>query len=182
VVNLNPEIWASIIGLDCAGIDIEGENVFDAYDKSSFVNSISKACIAPLEYSNFSVMQLKFDDRILHWIIAKMIICKQNNFGRIDNFDLQVMWLIKNRIKVNWPLFLCNKTTTYKLYVSKKLPFLSFLGLVLKESGVLTSDSLLTKPNSRSGLDKGIVNKMHYCQDTMVSGSIPMVTSGYMMT
>jgi len=111
-------------------------------------------------------MQLKCDAQILHRIIAKIIICKQDNFGRIDNFDLQVMWLIKNKIKVNWPLFLCNKMISYKLDVSKNLPFPSFLGLVLSENRILTSNHLLTKPNPRSGLDNGAVNKMHYYQDS----------------
>jgi len=52
------------------------------------------------------------------------------------------------------------------LDVSKKLPFPSFLGLVLQDNGILTSDPLLTKPNPRSGLDNGDVNKMHYYQDS----------------
>jgi len=74
VVHSNPEIWARLTGLECTGVDIESENVFAGYDKNSFVVSISKACIAPLEYSNFNVMQLRCDDRILHWIIEKMIL------------------------------------------------------------------------------------------------------------
>jgi hypothetical protein len=119
VVTLTPTIWASVAGLECVGVDIESENVFADYDKVSFVQSISKTCIAPLEYSNFSAMQLKCVDRILHWIIVKIIICKQDNFGKIDNFDLQVLWLIKNRIKVNWSLFLCNRMVSYKLCFQK---------------------------------------------------------------
>jgi len=54
----------------------------------------------------------------------------------------------------------------YKLDVSKKLLFPSFLGLVLKENEIITFESLLTKPNPRSGLDNGDVNKMHYYQDS----------------
>jgi len=101
VVTLNPRIWASVAGLECAGVNIQNENVFVDYDKDSLVQGISKSFIAPLEFPNFSAMQLKCDDRMLHWIIAKVIICKQDYFGIIDNLDLQVMWLIKNRIKVN---------------------------------------------------------------------------------
>jgi len=67
---------------------------------------------------------------------------------------------------MNWPLFMFNRMITYKLDVSKKLPFPSFLGLVLKENEIVTSDPLLTKPNPRSGLDNGAVNKMHYHQDS----------------
>jgi len=41
-----------------------------------------------------------------------------------------------------------------------------FLGLVLNENEILSSDPLLTKPSSRSGLDNGDVNKIHYYQDS----------------
>lgn len=54
---------------------------------------------------------------------------------------------------------------SYNLDNSKRLPHPSFLGCVLSSNGVQSNDTLLTKPNSRSGLDIGVVNKMHYYQD-----------------
>jgi len=54
---------------------------------------------------------------------------------------------------------------SFKLDVSKKLPFPSFLSLVLSENGILKFNPLLTNPDPRSGLDNGDVNKMHYYQD-----------------
>jgi len=51
-----------------------------------------------------------------------------------------------------------------------KLPYLSFLGLVIKENGVETADTLLIKPNPRIGLDNDVVNKMHYYQDSRNNG------------
>jgi hypothetical protein len=165
VVSLSPNSWTNVTGLVCEGVNIESDNTFTNYDKTAFVQSVSKSCIVPLEYSNFSAMQLKCNDKILHWIIAKIILCKQENFGRIDDLDLRLMWLIKNRTLVNWPLFFCNRMVSYRLDNSKRLPYPSFLGCVLSSSGVQSSDTFLTKPNPRSGLDIGAVNKMHYYQD-----------------
>jgi len=79
---------------------------------------------------------------------------------------MRLMWLIKNRIKVNWPLFFYNMMMSYKLDNSKKLPYPSFLGCVLIDNDVRTEDTRLTKPNPRSGLDKAAVNKLHYYQDS----------------
>jgi len=33
--------------------------------------------------------------------MMKVIIAEQNNYGRIDDHDLQVMWVLKNKIKIN---------------------------------------------------------------------------------
>jgi len=49
VVTLSPSMWSNLTGMECAGVDIESEDVFARYDKNSFVGSISKSCIAPLE-------------------------------------------------------------------------------------------------------------------------------------
>lgn len=110
-------------------------------------------------------MQLKCDDRILHWIVAKVIMSKQGNYGRIDDFALRLMWLIKSIIKVNWPLYFCNRTMSYKLDTFKKLPYPSFLAEVLKDNEIHSANTLLTKPSTKSGLDKGVVNMTHYYQD-----------------
>ncbi|KEH17110.1 transmembrane protein, putative [Medicago truncatula] len=110
-------------------------------------------------------MQLKCNDMILHLIIAKIILRMQENFGRIDDLDLRLMWLIKNRTLVNWPLFFYNKMVSYKLDNIKRLPYPSLLGCVLSSNGVRSDDTLLTKPNPRNGLDIGVVNTMHYYLD-----------------
>jgi len=69
------------------------------------------------------------------------------------------MWLIKNKIKVNWPLFFCNRMMLYKLDNKNKLPYPSFLS---RDNEVFSVGRLLTTPSSKSGLDKGEIGRMHY--------------------
>jgi len=45
---------------------------------------------------------VKCFDRMLHWVIVKVIIAKQNNYGRIVDEYLQVIWVLKKRIKIKW--------------------------------------------------------------------------------
>jgi len=66
VVSLSPDSWSNLTGLACEGVNIESGTTFTNYDKIAFVQSISKSCIVPLDYSNFSAIQLKCSDRILH--------------------------------------------------------------------------------------------------------------------
>lgn len=56
-------------------------------------------------------------------------------------FSIQVMWMLKNKIKINQPMFIC---------------FLSSLGQL---SIQLVS---LTTPHDESGLDDRVVGRMHY--------------------
>jgi len=105
-------------------------------------------------------------DRVLHWVVVKIIMCKQHNYGRINDYDLSVMWLLKNKIKVNWPLFFSNCMISYKNDCRKKLPYPSFISCLLKSDRVVSVDTLLTTPSEVSGLDAKSVQKMHYVKNS----------------
>lgn len=66
-VSLSPSSWTNLTGLVCEGVNIESDSTFVNYEKIAFVQSLSKSCIVPLDHSSFSVMQLKCNDRILHY-------------------------------------------------------------------------------------------------------------------
>ena len=95
-MSLNSEKWDSLVGLDCSGVDLEANKTFAKYNKVNFVKSVSKTGFGELSYANFSPLQLKCADRMLHWFVVKVIMCKQHNYGRIDDSDLNIMWLLKN--------------------------------------------------------------------------------------
>ena len=90
-------------------------------------------------------------------------MCKQQNYGRIDDYN---MWLLKNKIKVNWPLFFSNLMISYKNDRRKRLPYPSFISCLLRSDHVLSVDTLLTTPSDFSGLDEKEVQKMHYVKDS----------------
>jgi len=165
-VSLNPEKWDSLVQLDCNGVDIEVKDTFANYNKIDFVKSVSKTGFGELSFSNFSPRQLKCADRLLHWVIVKIIMSKQHNYGRIDGYDLSIMWLFKNKIKVNSPLFFSNRMISYKKDSRKKLPYPSFISCLLRSDCVTSVDTLLTIPSEVSGLDAKVVQKMHYVKDS----------------
>jgi hypothetical protein len=58
----------------------------------------------------------------------------------------------------------------YKNDDRKKLPYPSFVIDVLRASNVRSVGTLLTSPSEVSGLDKKVVQKMHYVQEKMEIG------------
>jgi len=165
-VSLNLEKWDSLVHLDCNGVDIEVKDTFTNYNKIDFVKSVSKTGFGELSFSNFSLLQLKCANRMLHWGVVKIIMSKQHNYGRIDDYDLSIMWLLKNKIKVNGPLFFSNRMISYKNDGRKKLPYPSFISCLLRSDHVTSVDTLLTIPSEVSGLDAKAVQKMHYAKDS----------------
>ena len=101
-------------------------------------------------------------------MVAKIIMSKQRNYGRIDGLDLYIMWVLKNKIKINWPLFFCNRMIAYKNNGRKRLPYPSFVANVLRENRMFSGCTLLISPSEASGLDKKVVQKMPYVQDKNV--------------
>jgi len=141
---------------------LDDSNTFTTSYKIEFVKSVSKVGYEPLNYANFSPLQLKCTHRMLNWVVVKIILCKQGNFGRIDDLNLRVMLLIKNKVKVNWPLFLCGRMVTYKNDQRKGLPYPSFVSKILRALQVFIVSSLPTTPHDESWLDASVVGKMHY--------------------
>ena len=127
---------------------------------------MSKTGFGELSFSNFSPLQLKCADRMLHWVVVNIIMSKQHNYGRIYDYDLNSMWLLKNKIKVNWPLFFSNRMISYKNDSRKKLPYPSFISCLLRSDRVTSFDTLFTKPSEVSGLDAKAVQKMYYVKDS----------------
>lgn len=103
---------------------------------------------------------------MLHLVVVKIITSKQHNHGRIDDYDLSIMWLLKNKIKVNWPLFFSNHMISYKNDSRKKLQYPSFISCLLRSDRLTSVDTLLTKPSEVSRLDAKAVQKMQYVKDS----------------
>src|SRR3954470_20613527 len=52
---------------------------------------------------------LNIVDRILQWIVARIVRPKQGGYSRVDQQEVYLVWLIKSRIPVNWPHFIVKR-------------------------------------------------------------------------
>ncbi|KAI5422450.1 hypothetical protein KIW84_045771 [Lathyrus oleraceus] len=69
------------------------------YDKFSFVMSISKVVCKNMEMSNSQINQVKFDMRLLHLIVVKILARKPRNSSRVDDRDLYLMWSLTHGVE-----------------------------------------------------------------------------------
>jgi len=74
-LSLNPKKWDALVGLDCGCVDFEAKQTFANYNKVEFVKSVSKVDVE-LSFSNFIPLQLKCVDRLLDWVVVKIIMSK----------------------------------------------------------------------------------------------------------
>lgn len=79
------------------------------YDKILYVFSISKYVCENPAMSNFGISQVNFDMHLLHWIFVKILYKKRKNWGRADDNDLYLMWILTNDQGVDWVKFIINR-------------------------------------------------------------------------
>lgn len=100
------------------GLASEGPNMFvvilPEYDRVCFFLSISKYVCDNPAMLNFGISQVKFDMRLLDWIIVNILYMKHNNWGKVDDNDLYLMLALMTNSKVNWVKFVIKRMLHYK--------------------------------------------------------------------
>lgn len=103
----------------CLGVPSEGARIrhsvvcddegFENYEKFAYYFSISRISEQELASRNASSERvhlysatLSGSDRMLHYLIAYIFLPKHSNHSQISDVDMQLIFAIKNRIKVNW--------------------------------------------------------------------------------
>lgn len=92
VVKFNYIDFATHFGLKSVGMDV-CVSKSSQYERIFFVQSISKYVFGDrLDMANFHISQVKFEMRILHWIIVKVFYRKPSKWGKVDDFNFYLMW------------------------------------------------------------------------------------------
>lgn len=64
----------------------------------------------------FTIGYIFLDSRMIHYMTNHVIFPRKGNFGLITQFDVEVVWVIKNKIKVNME----NELIKYMMEARKK--------------------------------------------------------------
>lgn len=82
------------LGLESKENDACISNLID-FVRENFVKFISKSVYKDfLGMENFHISQVKFEMRIIHWIVMKIIYWKPHNSERDGDLDLNLMWIL----------------------------------------------------------------------------------------
>src|SRR3954464_6096929 len=111
---LSLEEFGNCLGLPTEGVRIRHNIVcdeagFENYEKYAYYFTISRVSEQELASRNASSDRvhlysatLSVSDRMLHYLIAYILLPKHSNHSQISDIDMQLIFAIKNRIKVNW--------------------------------------------------------------------------------
>lgn len=57
---------------------------------------------------------LKPVDRILHWVVTHILRPKQGGYSRVDKAEVHLVYMLKHKLKVNWPHYVASRTFALK--------------------------------------------------------------------
>lgn len=105
------------------------------------------------------IRQVKFEMRILHWIVMKVCYRKPQNWARADDQDLYLMLVILNNVHFNCVKFILHRIEHCRTYPKTSLFFFSFIQLILELNGITSSnEELVEEPKL---VDSTIISLMH---------------------
>lgn len=77
------------------------------------------------------VKNLTVSDRMLHYVIGYVLIPKDSNHSQVNDLEMQIMFAIKNRIRVNWILTIMYHLQQ-QLSLSTRLPYARLISRILE--------------------------------------------------
>lgn len=101
------------------------------------MNELLKVPCAEEHYDAITTRQLKMVPRTLLWLVSHVLRPKNGGFSRIDFAEIHLVYIMLNKIKINWPHYLvsrmfaikeCNKGTSF-FYVSMITKFRSYFNI-----------------------------------------------------
>lgn len=133
--------------------------------KFDLVKHISKFVLGDsLEMKNFHISQVKFEMRILHWIVLKLLYRKPCNWARADDPYLYLMWvLLLSDICFNWVTFILQRIEHCRFSPKTSLFFSSFIQFILELNGITFIEKELVK--ALKHVDSTAISLMCYYQD-----------------
>lgn len=126
----------------------------------SISNFIFKDC---LDLANFKISNVKFEMKILHWIVVKVLFRKPYNWVRINDHDLYLMWVLWKLNQCSWIKFIFNNIKYWRTSPKRSLFFSSFIQFILDLNGISSADAALVEAPKL--VDSTVIKMMRYFKD-----------------
>lgn len=78
------------------------------------MNGLLKALCSDVYYDPITTGKLKMVPRILLWLVSHVLCPKNGGFSRIDFAEIHLVYILLNKIKINWAYYLVSHTFTIK--------------------------------------------------------------------
>ncbi|XP_061341966.1 uncharacterized protein LOC133288262 [Gastrolobium bilobum] len=154
--------WRGLIGCPYAGRKFNGANYkdFEDYHRDTYVRTLLKPNVTRLPKSKFNARLLTLSNRILHYVITKMIVPRARNFSIVFDSDVFAMWAIHEKANANWPFYICSVMLKAAKSETCALPFAMLVNHILMKYGVDLKNENLVKVKKNHLFGKNLLAQM----------------------
>ncbi|KAF1855346.1 hypothetical protein Lal_00043307 [Lupinus albus] len=132
---LNDEIFMNVGGLSSSGYSIgDCSWVKENFDPTEVYKvKLTKAG------------SLSVENRLLHYIIAYILVQRNTNHAQPTVNDLRFMYAVKNNVMINWPEEILKIMNSVSLSQSKLLPYSIFISRIVDYLRIDVSDTIIVE-------------------------------------
>ncbi|KAF1874284.1 hypothetical protein Lal_00046862, partial [Lupinus albus] len=147
---LNDDIFMNVGGLSSSGYSIgDCSWVKENFDPTEIQGQLTNAG------------SLSVENRLLHYIIAYILMQRNTNPAQPTVNDLRFMYAVKNNVMINWPEEILKIMNSVSLSQSKLLPYSIFISRILDYLHIDVSDTIIVEYTDKDHLvGESLIHKM----------------------
>ncbi|KAF1888351.1 hypothetical protein Lal_00043564 [Lupinus albus] len=152
---LNDEMFMNVGGIgDCSWVK---EN----FDPSEVYKSFLRGPHLYIQGQLTKAGSLSVENRLLHYIIAYILVQRNTNHAQPTVNDLRFMYAVKNNVMINWPEEILKIMNSVSLSQSKLLPYSIFISRIVDYLHIDVSDTIIVEYTDKDHLvGESLIHKM----------------------
>ncbi|KAF1892866.1 hypothetical protein Lal_00008056 [Lupinus albus] len=169
---LNDDIFMNVGGLSSSGYSIgDCSWVKENFDPTEVYKSFLRGPHLYIQGQLTKAGSLSVENRLLHYIIAYILVQRNTNHAQPTVNDLRFMYAVKNTVMINWPEEILKIMNSVSLSQSKLLPYSIFISCIVDYLRIDVSDTIIVEYTDKDHLDDR--GNQHATTQGEPSGSAP---------
>ncbi|KAF1888341.1 hypothetical protein Lal_00045001 [Lupinus albus] len=159
---LNDDMFMNVDGLSSYGYGIgDCSWVKENFDPSEVYKSFLRGPHLYIQGQLTKAESLSVENRLLHYIIAYILVQRNTNHAQPTVNDLRFMYDVKNNVMINWPEEILKIMNSVSLSQSKLLPYSIFISRIVDYLHIDVSDTIIVEYTDKDHLvGESLIHKM----------------------
>ncbi|CAI8614239.1 unnamed protein product [Vicia faba] len=160
-------MWMSILGITIDDEPMVKESNYHS-DFKWRIHSNEKLKTPRASNNKYPIINgcLKKQPRIMHWIVSHILRPKNGGFSRVDVPEVHLVYLLLNKIKINWPYYIvynifrihdCNRGTAF--------PYASMIAKIINSFDIDLPNLAYISPTENLEFSKRTIKNLRYYLD-----------------
>ncbi|KAF1876745.1 hypothetical protein Lal_00031561 [Lupinus albus] len=159
---LNDDMFMTVGGLSSSGYGIGDSSwVKENFDPTEVYKSFLRGPHLYIQGQLTKVGSLSVENRLLHYIIAYILVQRNTNHAQPTVNDLRFMYAVKNNVMINWHEEILKIMNSVSLSQSKLLPYSIFISRIVDYLHIDVSNTIIVEYTDKDHLvGESLIHKM----------------------